>query len=104
MPLAGAIIMRGLASLTGEEPARRLMSRRMPFWETPSPALPDGECPQAAISDILILQRHRSDCWTAGPVIVTLRYLRAENAKREGEREGSDDDHGFCHHGSPLGF
>jgi hypothetical protein len=41
-PVAGALIMRGLASLTGEVLARRLMSRRMPFWETPSPALPDG--------------------------------------------------------------
>ena len=43
MPVAGALIMRGLAPLTGEVSARRLMSRRMPFWETPSPALPDGK-------------------------------------------------------------
>jgi hypothetical protein len=34
--------------LTGEKPARRLMSRRMPFWETPSPALPDGRVSSSA--------------------------------------------------------
>ena len=77
----------------------------MPFWETPSPALPDGRVSSSgAISYILILQRQRSDCWIAGPVIVTLRYPGVQNAKREGEREGGDEDHAFGHHGSPLGF
>jgi hypothetical protein len=51
----------------------------------------------------LILQRQRSDCWIAGPVIVTLRYLGVQNAKSDGEGEGSDDDYAFGHHGSPLG-
>jgi hypothetical protein len=52
----------------------------------------------------LVLQRKRSDCWIAGPVIVTLRYPGVQNAKREGEREDSDDDYAFGHHGNPLDF
>jgi hypothetical protein len=63
---------------------------------------------QAAISlgraGHLIVQRKRSDCRTAGPVIITLRHLGVQNGKRYGEREGRDDDYAFGHHGSPLGF
>jgi len=50
----------------------------------------------------LILQRQRSDCWITGSVIVTLRYLGIQHTKRDGKREGSDDDYAFSHHGSPL--
>jgi hypothetical protein len=48
----------------------------------------------------LVLQRQRSDCWTAGPVIVTLRHLGVQNAKRDGEHEGSDEEYASGHHGS----
>src|SRR5262249_24170648 len=41
-------------------------SDRPPRW-------PTGKEIKRRIS--LILKRHRSDCWIAGPVIVTLRYL-----------------------------
>ena len=76
------------------------------IFVTSTPARADGSVLEqlAEQSGSLILQRQRSDCWTAGPVIVTLRYPGVQNAKREGEREGSDDDYGFGHHGSPLGF
>src|SRR5262249_21167932 len=51
----------------------------------------------------LVLQRKRSDCGIASPVIAA---LGGQNANRQSEQErGSDSDYAFgCHHGSPLGF
>jgi hypothetical protein len=50
------------------------------------------------------VQRQRSHCWTAGPVIVALRHLGVQNGKRDGEREHSYDDYAFGLHGNPLDF
>src|SRR5262249_3383433 len=86
--------MRGLASLTVKHTGR-LINRRMPFWEPPTPSLADVKGDQAAISSQL-------NCWIAGPVIVTLRYLGGQHAKRQSEHERGDDDYAFGHHESPL--
>jgi hypothetical protein len=56
------------------------------------------------LSRHLVLQRKGSDCWMAGPVVVTLRHLGVQNAKRDSEHEGSDDDYAFGHHGKPPRF
>jgi hypothetical protein len=77
----------------------------MSFWEPPTLALTEGkEIKRRSLwpRGHLIVQRHRPDCWTAGPVVVALRYLGVQNAKREGERKSSDDDYDLRNHGSPL--
>jgi hypothetical protein len=46
------------------------------------------------------LQRKRSDCGIASPVIAA---LGGQNANRQSEHErGGDSDYAFGHHGSPL--
>ena len=52
----------------------------------------------------LVLQRKSSDCWTTSPVVVALSHPGVQNAKCDGERERSDEDDGFGHHGNPLDF
>jgi hypothetical protein len=73
---------------------------------TSTPAQADGSLLEQLALEVssLVLQRHGSDCWIASPVIVTLRYPGVQNAKSEGERESSDDDYPFGHHGNPLDF
>ena len=49
----------------------------------------------------LVEQRKRSYCGIAGPVVVTLRHLGVQNAKRDSEHEGSDGDDALGHHEAP---
>jgi hypothetical protein len=72
---------------------------------TSTPARADGSVLEqlALLVGRLVLQRQRSDCWTAGPIIVTLRHFGVQDAEGDSEHKGSDEEHAFGHHG-PLDF
>ena len=106
MPVAGALFDAQVDILDRSQKchSRRLLTPADAFLGATDPRA--GRRDRRSSGDLseLVLQRQRSDCWIAGPVIVTLRYPGVQKAKREGEREGSDDDYAFGHHGSPLSF
>src|SRR5215471_13563296 len=99
--------MRGSTSLTVQKcHSRRLLTPEDAFLGATDPRA--GRRERRSSGDLswpcLIVQRQRSHCWTASPVIVALRYLGVQNGKCDGERESSDDDYAFGHHGNPLDF
>jgi hypothetical protein len=106
MPVAGALFDAQVDILDRSQKchSRRLLTPEDAFLGATDPRAGRREGRSSGDLSELVLQRQRSDCWIAGPVIVTLRYPGVQNAKSEGECESGDDDYAFGHHGSPLGF
>jgi hypothetical protein len=71
---------------------QRMLTLGVPLVDSKAPAPSGAFCR-------LVLQRKRSDCGIASPVIAA---LGGQNANRQSEQErGGDSDYAFGHHGKP---
>ena len=89
MPVAGALFVFARVDILdrSEVPSRRLITPEDAFLGATNPRAGRRKGDQAAISlggaGHLIVQRKRSDCWTAGPVIITGR-ADGRNLRKDG--------------------